>query len=131
MLLVAAAVAAGRAGVWSSSSAASGRWPGCASATPRDSERRKPTATRPRRTGHNRLSRVRAAPRPAKAVMRGVYCWATVQNPPSKIHTVTRAYLAAWALGGSLQPVSVVRLDSGLRGYRDEKPKHPSGVGWV
>lgn len=47
------------------------------------------------------------------------------QNAPSKIHVVTRAYLAGWAPapGGVLRPVSVE--------YGEQKPKNPSAVGWV
>lgn len=47
------------------------------------------------------------------------------QNAPSKIHTVTRSYLAGWALPPDklLRPVSVK--------HGDGKPKTPAGVGWV
>ena len=47
------------------------------------------------------------------------------QNAPSKIHVVTRAYLAGWALPphNRLRPVNVK--------YGDQKPKTPAGAGWV
>ncbi len=47
------------------------------------------------------------------------------QNAPSKIHVVTRAYLAGWALppDGVLRPVS---LEHGV-----QKPTTPAGAGWV
>ena len=47
------------------------------------------------------------------------------QNAPSKIHVVTRAYLAGWALPPRrlLRPVSVK--------FGEQKPKAPAAVGWV
>jgi hypothetical protein len=47
------------------------------------------------------------------------------QNAPGKIHVVTRAYIAGWALppGRVLRPVSV---EHGV-----QKPKTSAGAGWV
>src|SRR3954464_2415417 len=54
-----------------------------------------------------------------------IYDKPVAQNAPSKIHVVTRSYLAGWAPPPNrvLRPVSVK--------YGDQKPKAPAAVGWV
>lgn len=54
-----------------------------------------------------------------------MYCGAVAQRPPSKIHTVTRAYLAGWAPPPArlLRPVAVK--------FGPQKPKTPAAVGWM